>query len=52
MKLFSHEYIITSERAWRRSDEERNTIYSNQFLNVGDIITLDGIKWTVEEVIR
>ena len=44
-------YIITSERAYRRNDEYRNELYSNKILNVGDTIVLDGLKWTVDEVV-
>lgn len=45
------EYIITSERAHRRSDECENTFFSNTEYHVGDIIELDGIRWVVDEVI-
>ena len=44
-------YIITSERADRRADEYRNELYSNRILNVGDSIVLDGLTWTVDEVV-
>ena len=44
-------YIITSERADRRNDEYRNDLYSNRILNVGDTIVLDGLVWTVDEVV-
>ena len=49
---FEHEYIITSERAFRRHDELDNTFYSNEVYEVGDVIEMDGLKWTVEEVVR
>ena len=45
-------YIITSERAFRRNDEYRNELRSDKNYNVGDVITLDGLKWTVEEIVR
>ena len=44
-------YIITSERAYRRNDEYRNDFYSNAILNVGDTIILDGLVWTVDEIV-
>lgn len=47
---FRYKYIITSCRAWRRSDEEANTLFSNAEYKVGDIIYLDGLAWYVEEV--
>lgn len=47
-----HIYIITSERAHRRNDEYRNTLYSDQELVEGDTIELDGLVWFVEEVIK
>lgn len=50
MKYRAH-YIITSERASRRNDEYRNDLYSNRILNVGDVIILDGLEWTVEEIV-
>ena len=50
-RAFRAEYIITSERAAHRSDEYRNTLYSNKILNVGDTIILDGLTWTVDEVV-
>jgi hypothetical protein len=50
MKNRAH-YIITSERASVRNDEYRNDLYSNRILNVGDVIVLDGLKWTVEEIV-
>ena len=46
-----HVYIITSERAAKRSDEYRNTLYSENEYSVGDIVTLDGLKWTVEDIV-
>lgn len=52
MTEYKHEYIMSSERAYRRNDEERNTIYSNKVLQVGDVIWLDGIRWFVDEVIK
>lgn len=50
MKYRAH-YIITSERASRRNDEYRNDLYSNRILDVGDTIILDGLQWTVDEII-
>lgn len=50
MKYRAH-YIITSERANRRNDEYRNDLYSNRILNVGDTIYLDGLAWTVDEIV-
>ena len=49
---FKHEYIITSERAYRRNDEYRNTLYADRLYEVGDVIVMDGLRWTVEEVVR
>lgn len=49
---FKHEYIITSERAYRRSDEFENTFYSDKVYEVGDVIELDGLRWTVDKVVR
>lgn len=46
-----YEYIITSERADRRNDEYRNTLRSDKVYQVGDVITLDGLAWTVDEVV-
>lgn len=51
MRKFRATYIITSERASRRNDEYRNEFYSNKILNVGDTIVLDGLMWTVDEVV-
>ena len=45
-------YLITSERANRRNDERLNELRSKNNYNVGDVITLDGLKWTVEEIVR
>lgn len=42
-------YIITSSRAYRRSDEYRNTFYSDSEYKVGDVIELDGLDWFVKE---
>lgn len=47
-----HEYIITSIRAYRRSDESRNRLYSDHEYKVGEEIVLDGLIWIVDEVIR
>ena len=44
-------YIITSERAYRRNDEYRNDFYSPRTYDVGDTIILDGLVWTVDEVV-
>ena len=45
------EYVITSERAHKRSDELENTFFSNTEYHVGDTIELDGILWIVDKVI-
>ena len=52
MKEYKHEYIITSDRAWRRSDEEGCTLLSDKEYQVGDIIYREGHYWYVEEVVR
>ena len=44
-------YIISSERASRRSDEYRIEFYTNRILEVGDSIELDGLTWYVDEVV-
>ena len=44
-------YIISSERANRRSDEYRIEFYTNRILEVGDSIELDGLTWYVDEVV-
>ena len=51
MTTRKYEYIISSERADRRSDEYRNTLRSDRKYNVGDVIILDGLGWTVDEVV-
>ena len=51
MTTRKYEYIISSERAVRRSDEYRNTLRSDRKYNVGDVIILDGLGWTVDEVV-
>lgn len=45
-------YIMSSERAYRRNDESRNMITTPLLLYVGDYITLDGIKWYVDEIVE
>lgn len=52
MYEYSYKYLITSERAYRRSDEEDNVFHSNNQYKVGDVIILDGLRWTVTEVIE
>lgn len=47
-----HKYLITSERAYRRSDEEDNLLQSREIYKVGETIILDGLRWTVTEVIE
>lgn len=47
-----HEYIISSERAWRRNDEYWNTLYSDKTYVVGQAIELDGLTWYVEAVVK
>lgn len=49
---YTYTYLITSERAYRRSDEVRNKFETTRFLKVGDVIELDGLKWLVEEVVK
>lgn len=49
---FRHEYLISSERAWRRDDEKLNKLQTNCVYEEGDIIVLDGIRWVVDKVIR
>lgn len=51
MQKYRAHYIITSARAYRRNDEYRNDLYSNRILNVGDTIILDGLEWTVDEIV-
>ena len=45
-------YIISSERAYRREDEAHNYFKTGKVLKVGDVITLDGIRWVVEEIVQ
>ena len=52
MKEFSHEYLITSDRAFRRNDEYENLMRSNKVLEVGQKIELDGLGWTVVKVLK
>ena len=47
-----HVYIISSTRANKRPDEYRNTLYSENEYQVGDIIPLDGLKWVVEDIVE
>lgn len=49
---WKHEYIITSDRAWKRNDEEGCPFFTNRELQVGDIIELEGHYWYVERVIK
>ena len=51
MAKYRAKYIISSERANRRSDEYRNEFYTNQILDVGDSIELDGLTWYVDEIV-
>lgn len=46
-----HVYIITSERAGKRADEYRNTLFSENEYNVGDIVKIDGLNWRIEDVV-
>lgn len=48
---YKYEYIISSERCYRRSDETDCSFYSNNEYKVGDQIEMDGIMWTVNEVV-
>ena len=50
MKL--HYYLITSERANRRHDEKDNLLKSYTLYKIGDIIELDGLRWTVTKVLE
>lgn len=48
----SKRYLATSERAYRRSDEVRNTFtLKDESLQVGDKFEFEGIDWTVDEVL-
>lgn len=47
-----HKYLITSERAIRRDDERDNLLRSSNVYRVGQIIILDGLKWTITRVIE
>ena len=47
-----HKYLITSERANRRNDERDNLLRSSNVYTVGQIIILDGLKWTVTKVLE
>lgn len=49
MTNYKYTYIITSERAHRRNEEYRNELRSNCERNVGDVIYLDGLAWTIED---
>lgn len=49
---FAHEYLITSDRAFRRNDEYENLLRSNKVLEVGQRIYLDGLGWTVVKVLK
>lgn len=51
-KEYKHTYLITSERAYRRSDEEDNLFTSANKYNVGDEIILDGLTWTVTKIVE
>ena len=44
-------YIVSSERAARRSDEDHVDLYSNKILNVGDEFEMDGLTWIVDEIV-
>ena len=47
-----HMYLITSERANRRNDEKDNLLKSFNEYKVGQVIVLDGLKWTVTKVLK
>ena len=51
MSKYRAKYIITSERADRRNDERRNEFCTDRILNVGDTFELDGLMWTVDEIV-
>jgi len=48
---YKYEYVISSERCHRRSDEENCSFYSDTKYEVGDLIEMDGIYWTINEVV-
>ena len=47
-----HKYVVSSERAYRRSDEAHVTIWSDAKWEVGDELKVGGIIWTIEEVVK
>ena len=49
MKDYRATYIISSRR--NRNDETGVTFHTNQILDIGDTIILDGIEWDVEEIV-
>ena len=51
-KTHEHEYIISSERAYHRNDEQGCLLCSDNVYKVGDVIVREGLKWTIEEVIE
>lgn len=48
---FAHCYVVSSERSAYRSDERECMVYTNVERQIGDTYKMDGIWWTVEEVI-
>ena len=52
MAMKMHKYLITSERANRRPDERDNLLQSYNEYKVGQVIVLDGLKWTVTRIIE
>lgn len=44
-------YIVSSERASRRSDEDHVIIRTNRILDVGDSFEMDGLTWYVDEIL-
>lgn len=52
MKANEKQYLITSERSHRRSDERDNLFTTTTDYNVGDVIILDGLMWKVTKVLK
>lgn len=44
-------YLMSSERADRRSDERDNVFETAQELKVGDVFIFDGLRWFVTAVL-
>lgn len=50
--MTKYEYLISSERAKRRTDERNNMFLSNKEYKVGDTFELDGINWTITKIVK